>query len=165
MKAIVCADFMWGIGCKGKILINIPEDRKHFKEMTENKTVIMGRKTFDEINKPLSNRTNIVLSRDESWYHEGVIHFSSIEKLLEFTKTLNNDEIFVIGGQSIYDQLLQYCDEIFLTKILKTIFSDRFFYNLNVGDHYKNDWVLKENGAARKYEGTTYYKFCTYARK
>ena len=132
IAAIVAVDNNWGIGYNGELLERLPEDMKHFRELTAGNVVIMGRKTWDSLpTKPLPNRDNLIISStlhlNFSEYEGHRVNTSSI-KWVEFYLTLlkvgyavlNNDkDIFIIGGGSIYEQLLPYCDTVFLTHIGK----------------------------------------------
>ena len=122
MKWIVVADPDGGIGKEGKLLADLPTDMKHFRTKTKGKTVIMGRATLESFpgGKPLPMRRNIVLSRTlpESEAYEVC---RSVDELLELVKDNDPDDLYVIGGGQIYEQLLPYCDEAFVTE-LETVF-------------------------------------------
>ena len=132
IAAIVAVDNNWGIGYNGELLEHIPEDMKYFRELTEGNVVIMGRKTWESLpTKPLPNRDNLIISStlylNFSEYEGYRVSTSSI-KWVEFYLTLlkvgyavlnNNKDIFIIGGGSIYEQLLPYCDTVYLTRIGK----------------------------------------------
>lgn len=106
------------LGKGNELLFKIPEDMKHFRETTRGHTVIMGRKTYESIGRPLPDRTNIVVSRDTNYEGgEGVVVKKSIEEALEFAKTIEGEEIFVIGGAQIYQLALQYADKLYLTLV------------------------------------------------
>jgi dihydrofolate reductase len=139
MKAIVAVDLNWGIGCKGKLLQRIPEDMKFFKEMTIGKVVVMGRETFESLpnQEPLKNRTNFVLSRNKSFNNEKVIICRSLDELFQKLEKHNSDDVFVIGGESIYTQLLPYCTEAYVTKIENTYIADKYFVNLDKEEMWK----------------------------
>lgn len=126
IAAIVAIDNNWGIGYDGELLERIPEDMKYFKELTENNIVIMGRKTWDSLpNGALPNRTNVVIS---SKYYNWTIFSgkgkpplvcSDMEYVKEYLPKTYEKDIFIIGGGSIYEQLLPYCDTVYLTHIGK----------------------------------------------
>ena len=139
MKGIVAVDRNWGIGYQGKLLQHIPEDMKFFREMTEGKIVIMGRETFDSLpgKEPLKNRINIVLSRKSDFVSDRVILCKSLEELFEKIKQYPTDDVFVIGGQAIYAQLMPYCDEAYVTKIDNDYVADKFFVNLDELPHWE----------------------------
>jgi len=139
MIAIAAVDECWGIGYKDELLFSIPEDMKHFKELTEHKVVVMGYNTFKSLPgaKPLKNRVNIVLSRNEELELESVIVCNSIDKLFNIISTYNTDDVIVIGGQDIYNQLFNYCTAIYITKIKTRKMADRYFPNLDLLDNWK----------------------------
>ena len=103
------------IGQDNKLLWNIPEDMKRFKEMTQGGTVIMGRKTHESIGRALPNRTNIVMTRDQNYKAEGCIIVDSVFKALK--KSSNNKNTFVIGGEQIYKEFISFATTIELTTV------------------------------------------------
>ncbi len=136
ISIIVAADKKRGIGKTtlgvGKLLWNIPDDLKRFKELTMGHPVIMGRKTFESVlsylNKTFPGRTNIVITRNPKYKHEGTIVFSSIEKALdEAKKSPGNEEVFIIGGGQIFEQGLPFADRIYLTLVEGEYDADTFF--------------------------------------
>lgn len=132
MNIIVAVDENWGIGKNNALLDYIPEDLKYFKEKTTGKVVIMGRKTFESFPKkePLPNRLNIILTRDTDFSIEGAVVCSSIKEALAYLKNQSEyltEDIFFIGGESIYKQAIDYCDTLYITKIHKKYDADRFF--------------------------------------
>lgn len=133
MNMIVAADKNWAIGNRNGLLVQIPSDQKFFREMTTEKVVVMGRKTLESFpqKQPLKNRTNIVLSKDEKYHVKGAIVLHSVEELLEHLKEYKSDDIFIIGGESIYRQLLPYCDTAHVTKIDYAYEADAYFPNLD----------------------------------
>jgi len=102
MKAIVAVDSNWGIGYKGNLLQRIPEDMRFFRQMTLNKVVVMGRKTFESLpgKEPLKDRVNIILSKSENIEKDGIIICRSVDGLFLELKKYNSDDIFVIGGEN-----------------------------------------------------------------
>ena len=119
------------IGKGNGLLWYIPDDLKRFKELTLGHPVIMGRKTFESIlsilGKPLPNRTNIVITRDTSWSHEGALVTHSLEDAFEKAKSLDSGEVFVIGGAQVYAESLPYIDRLYLTRIDDSKDGDAFF--------------------------------------
>lgn len=115
------------IGFKNALLWHIPEDFKHFKETTSGHVVIMGENTYTSIGRPLPNRTNIVLSIDPNFSPEGCVVVSSIEEALAKAKEVERDEIFIIGGASIYRQFLPYANRLYLTLVEGDFEADTFF--------------------------------------
>lgn len=159
MKVIVAVDLNWGIGYKGSLLQRIPGDMKFFKQMTLGKIVIMGRETFESLpgKEPLKDRVNIVLSKNECFNNTGVIACSSIDELFCQLKEYNSDDIFVIGGESIYTQLLPYCTEAYVTKIENKYIADKYFTDL---DRSKT-WKLVSESDPQTYKDIQ-YKFVKY---
>jgi dihydrofolate reductase len=113
------------IGKNNALLWNIPEDLKHFKEVTSGHTIIMGRKTFESIGHPLPNRRNIVITRDDSYTHDGIEVFNSLIRALDACKY--EDEVFIIGGGEIYKQALPLVDKLYVTHVEKEFEADTFF--------------------------------------
>ena len=111
---VVCTDMANGIGNKGKIPWHYTEELQHFRSLTENNTVVMGRKTFQSIGKPLKNRKNIVITRDKTFHHPDVTVYHSINEMLTND---DSEEIFVIGGSEIYSQLIPLADAICVSVI------------------------------------------------
>ena len=122
ISAIVAVDENWGIGFNGELLEQIPEDLKYFRELTTDNIVVMGRKTWDSLPiKPLPNRFNIIISRQEKQYESN--SFTWIITLEKCIQTMLNDDIdeyFIIGGGQIYKELLPFCDRVYVTKIFKS---------------------------------------------
>lgn len=115
------------LGKDNKLIYHIPEDLKRFKEITSGHTVVMGRKTFESIGKPLPNRTNIVISHDPSYTVLGIIVTHSLESALEKAQDIENEEIFIIGGGQIYQQALPLADKLYLTIVEGSPDADTFF--------------------------------------
>jgi dihydrofolate reductase len=114
------------IGKNGWMPWNLPEDLRQFKEKTLNHTVVMGRKTFEAIGKPLLKRTNIVVTRDPRWYFEGVEVIADLETFLKQNQD-NSEEIFIAGGAQIYQAALPYADKLIISHIDTEIDGDTFF--------------------------------------
>lgn len=162
MKAIVAVDSNWGIGYRGKLLQRIPEDMKFFKQMTLGKVVIMGRETFESLpgKEPLKDRVNIVLSKKESFNNDKVTICRSLNDLFCELESYKLDDVFVIGGESIYAQLLPYCDEAFVTRIENVYVADKYFVNL-IKDEM---WELETQSKFKTFNDIKYY-FLKYVRK
>lgn len=163
MIMIVAADKNWGIGIKGGLLTNLPEDMKFFRETTKNSVVIMGRKTLESFpeKKPLKNRVNIVITKSGNVSGEGVIIVSSVEEAAEKAKEYADKKVFVIGGGSVYKQMLKYCDTAYITKI-DHVFenADTFIDNMDELD----DWKIVEISDVKEYNGMK-FNFVTYKRQ
>jgi len=162
MKAIVAVDLNWGIGFKGNLLERIPEDMRYFRQMTLGKVVIMGRETFESLpgGKPLKDRINIVLSRDGYLGNDGITICRSLDELFYKLEKYPKDGIFVIGGQSVYSQLLPYCTEVYVTKIENVYPADKYFINL---DEDKT-WELINASLPKSYNNIR-YMFLRYRNK
>lgn len=133
MNIIVAADKNWGIGKNNKLLVRIPADMKFFRSQTTGKVVVMGRKTLESFPNglPLKNRTNIVLTKNSEFQVKGAIVVHSIPALMEELKKYNTEDVYVIGGDSVYHQMLPYCDTAHVTKIDYAYAADSFFPNLD----------------------------------
>lgn len=150
MNLIVAVDEKWGIGKNNDLLISIPEDMKFFRTLTKNSIIIMGRKTLESFpnGKPLKNRENVVLTKSN--IKEDVTIFDSIEDVLNYVK--NKENVFVVGGGSIYKQLLPYCEKAYVTKIKKDFNADVFFPNLDE----KDDWEMIDSSDIKEWENIQY---------
>ncbi len=146
MEAIVAVDKNWAIGNAGRLLQPIREDLKRFKQLTTGKLLIYGRKTLDTFpgQKPLPKRRNLVLTRHpENFVNIEIETFSNINDLLKNLSMAERENSFVIGGSSIYLQLLPFCDRVYVTEIDHAFAeADSYFPNL-LED---SNWRLKEQG-------------------
>lgn len=141
MKAILSADRNWGIGYQNKLLVSIPSDMRFFREMTEGKVIVMGRKTLESFPNglPLKKRINVVLTHDRSYQVKDAVIVHDKEELLEELKKYQED-IFVVGGGSVYELLLPYCDTAYVTRIDMAYQADTFFPDLDQDP----EWELTE---------------------
>ena len=139
MQLIAAVDNNWAIGNGSKLLVRIPDDQKFFRETTMGHVVVLGRKTLDEFPNglPLKGRTNIILSRDMDYRVEGAVVVHSKEELFEELRRYDTDDIFVIGGESIYNMLYKYCDTAHITRINYSYQADKFFPDLSGEDNWK----------------------------
>ena len=133
MNIIAAVDSNWAIGYKNQLLVRIPSDQKMFREETTGKVVVLGRKTLETFPNglPLKNRTNIILSTDTAYKVKDATVVHSVEELLEELKKYPSEDIYIIGGESIYKQLLPYCDTAHITKIDYEYDADAYFPNLD----------------------------------
>lgn len=133
MNLIVAVDKNWGIGYKNKLLVSIPDDMKFFRETTTGNVVVMGRKTLESFpgGRPLKNRTNIVFTKNPEYHKEGIIVVHNKEELLSKLKEFSDEQVYVIGGESIYNLLLDECDTAYVTKIDYGYQADAHFPNLD----------------------------------
>lgn len=142
MKAILSADRNWGIGYQNKLLVSIPSDMRFFREMTEGKVIVMGRKTLESFPNglPLKKRINVVLTHDRSYQVKDAVIVHDKEELLEELKKYREDDVFVVGGGSVYELLLPYCDTAYVTRIDMAYQADTFFPDLDQDP----EWELTE---------------------
>jgi len=133
MNIIAAVDNNWAIGNKDDLLVRIPNDQKFFREETTGKVVVLGRKTLATFPQgmPLPNRKNIILSQKPDFQVKNATMVHSVEELLEELKQYPSEDVYIIGGESVYRQLLPYCDVCHITKINKTYAADRYFPNLD----------------------------------
>lgn len=133
MNIIVAVDKNWAIGKDNKLLVSIPADMKMFRQETTGKVVVMGRKTLESFPNglPLKNRTNIVLTGNKDYNVKDAIIVHTVEELLEEIKKYPSEEVYCIGGDSVYKQLLPYCDTAHVTKIDFAYEADSYFPNLD----------------------------------
>lgn len=133
MNLIVAVDEKWGIGRDGGLLINIPGDLAYFKEKTIGKVVVMGRKTLESLPKSrgLAKRKNYVLSRNREFSAERCETIHTDEELYERLKEFDPDDVFIIGGDSIYKRFYKQCSRCYVTKIHADLKADRFMVNLD----------------------------------
>lgn len=162
MNLILSADKNWAIGNKNKLLIRIPADMKNFRKLTVGNVVVMGRKTLESLpqGQPLSDRVNIVLTKNENYKVKGATVVHSADELQAELKQYGSQEIYVIGGGSIYKQLLPLCDTAIVTKIDEAYEADTYFPNLDEAD----DWELTEESEEQTYFDVC-YTFAVYKRK
>ena len=139
MNIIVAVDQNWAIGNKGDLLVRIPNDQKMFRNETIGKVVVLGRKTMDTFpqKRPLPNRTNIILSKDPKYQVKDAIVVHSLKELLEELKKYNSEDVYIIGGDSVYKQLLPYCDVAHVTYIEESYEADSYFPNLEKDPEWK----------------------------
>ncbi len=142
MKAIAAVDKNWAIGNKNRLLTSIPADMKFFREKTNGHVVVMGRKTLESFPNglPLKNRTNIVLTANRSYQVKDAVIVHTQEELLEELKNYDSEDIYIIGGESIYHMMIPYCDTAYITKIDHAYEADTYFPNLDEME----DWQMTE---------------------
>lgn len=142
MKAIAAVDKNWAIGNKNRLLTSIPADMKFFREKTNGHVVVMGRKTLESFPNglPLKNRTNIVLTANRSYQVKDAVIVHTQEELLEELKNYDSEEIYIIGGESIYRMMIPFCDTAYITKIDHSYEADTYFPNLDEME----DWQMTE---------------------
>lgn len=127
ISLIVAAASNNAIGKDGQLLWHLPKDLKFFKNTTWGMPVLMGRKTFEAVGKPLPGRTNIVITSNENFCADQVITVASLESALQKANETNCKEIFIIGGGEIYRQSMPIADRIYMTRVHATLEADTFF--------------------------------------
>ena len=162
MNLIAAVDKNWGIGLNNKLLVRIPEDMKFFQKTTTGKVVVMGRKTLESFpgGKPLKNRINLVLTSDRNYQVKDAVVLHSMEELLAELKQYDSEDIYIIGGESIYRQMIDLCDTAHITKIDYEYLADSWFPNLDE----REDWELIADSEEQTYFDLEYY-FLKYQRK
>lgn len=161
ISAIVAVDKDWGIGYQGQLLEHLPPDMKYFKELTTNHVVVMGRKTWDSLpNKPLKDRLNLVITSGERQYGEMTCFIGMAEAMARLAHVDDDEEWFIIGGGTIYKELLPICDRVYVTKIEK--------YHKNIDTYFPNldkdsNWEVSICTELRDYKDIP-YAFLTYDR-
>ena len=162
MNLIVNVDSNWDIGYRGKLLVSIPEDMKFFRSETTGKVVVLGRKTLDTFpgGQPLKNRTNIILTRNPNYQVKGAIICHSVEEVLEELKKYNSEDVYIIGGDSIYKEFLPYCDVAHVTRTDHVYDADAWFPNLEEDPA----WVLTGESEEKTYFDLE-FRFCRYERR
>ena len=162
MNLIVAVDKNWAIGKNNELLVRIPADQKFFRETTTGKVVVMGRKTLESFPNglPLKKRTNIVLTHDKNYKVPDAIIVHTMEELHEELKKYDSEDIYVIGGETIYRQLLDECDVAHVTKIDYAFDADTYFPNLDE----MPEWEITADSEEQTYFDLEYY-FYKYEKK
>jgi len=161
MNLIAAVDKNWAIGYKNELLVRIPEDQKWFRETTTGKAVIMGRKTLESFpNKsPLKNRLNVVITSDMNYSVPGAVVVHSIDEAVEAVRDYADDDVYVIGGESIYRQMLPLCSTAHITKVDYAYQADAHFPDLDK----EEGWKITETSDERTYFDII-YEFVKYER-
>ena len=155
MNLIAAVDKNWAIGKDNGLLVSIPADMKFFRETTTGKVVVMGRKTLESFPNglPLKNRVNIVLTTDYSYQVKDAVIVHSKEELEEELQKYDSEDIYVIGGESVYRLLLDACDTAHITKIDYAYEADAFFPNLDENP----DWEIVADSEEQTYFDLEFY--------
>ena len=132
LTIIVATDSSNGIGINNTLPWHLPEDLAHFKRLTSGHPIIMGRKTFDSIGRPLPNRRNIVISRNTQWQHDGVERVGSLQEALALVA--GGADAFIIGGGQIFEQAMPLVGKLVITRIDRKYECDAFFPALSAGE-------------------------------
>ncbi len=162
MNLIVCVDKNWGIGKDGQLLVHLREDMKFFREHTLGKACVMGRSTLESFpgGKPLPDRTNIVLTRSSDFCEEGVIVVHDMEELLEELNNYASEDVMIIGGASVYNEMMDMCDKLYVTKVYHEFMADTFIRDIDMNPNFKVVWSSEE-----KEEKGYRFQFFEYRRK
>ncbi|MCL2224138.1 MAG: dihydrofolate reductase [Defluviitaleaceae bacterium] len=148
MILIVAVSSNWGIGYKNRLLFHIREDLQRFKQITTGKTVVMGYNTFLSLpdSKPLPNRKNIVLSRKKDLQITGATVCDSLDALQILLRDTPSADVFIIGGENIYTQLLPHCTRAYITKVDAAPPADAFMPNLDELPNWKLTEEIQNHG-------------------
>ncbi len=146
MNLIVAVDKNWGIGKNNKLLVSIPADMKFFRETTSGRVVVMGRKTLESFpnSLPLKNRTNIILTKNKDYHVKDAIVLHSVEEVMKELEQYEEEDIYVIGGDSIYRQFLPYCKVAHVTRIDHAYEADTFFPDLDAQEEWEVTGISEE---------------------
>lgn len=161
MNTIVAVDRNWAIGNENRLLCSIPADMKFFRETTAGHVVVMGRKTLESFpgGRPLKKRVNVVITGKPDYEKEGAVIVHSVPEALEYLAQYPAEEVFVIGGDSIYRQMLPYCDTAYVTSIDASFPADTWFPNLEEDPA----WTCQDAGEVQEHEGLK-FRFKKYIR-
>jgi len=159
VSIIVAMDRNRLIGNKNQLPWHLPADLAHFKQVTMGKPIIMGRKTYESIGRPLPGRTNIVLSRSSDFHAQGVVTANTLEQALDYAAAEN--EVMIIGGSTIYELALPRVDRLYMTYVESDYEGDAWFPEFDL-----EQWriLASENHAADE-NNSSDYRFVTYERK
>ena len=162
MKLIAAVDQNWAIGNRDDLLVHIPEDQKNFRRITTGNVVVLGRKTLSGFpgGRPLKDRLNVILTKNPDFEAGDAVIVRSQEELFEQLKKYPSNEVYVIGGGTLYKMLEPYCDDAIITKIDYSYQADTYFPNLDE----KENWELVEEGEEQTYFDLIYH-FDTYRNK
>lgn len=147
------------LGKDNKMLWHLPKDLKHFKTLTDNHPVVMGRKTYESIGKALPNRTNIVVSRKENWFSEEILIVSKLKEAIKFAKKIDED-VFIIGGGEIYKQTMELADKLEITLVDADFDADTYFPKIDLKIWQKTNEVFHEKDDKNDHD----FYFQTYER-
>lgn len=147
------------IGAKNDLIWHLPNDLKHFKNLTSGHPIIMGRKTYESLGRPLPNRTNIVITRDSNWTADGIVKENSLEKAIDTALKIDED-IYIIGGGNIYKQAMEFTDILFITEVHHEFDGDTYFPEIDT-----DDWEeIKRENFKKDEKHPFAYSFVTYQK-
>lgn len=147
ISIIVAVSFNQVIGVENQLPWHLPADLQYFKKLTLDHSIIMGRKTYESIGRPLPKRENIVITRDSHFNAEKVIIVNSIEQAIKHCEDRNQEEVFIIGGDTIYKQTMSIADQLYITRVNTVIEHGTAFFpeiDLNVWDLISSEWHPKD---------------------
>lgn len=147
------------LGKDNQLLWHLPNDLKHFKNLTTGHSIIMGRKTYESIGRPLPNRTNIVVSRKENWFEEGILIVPSLKEAIKHAKKIN-ENIYIIGGANIYEQTIDLADRLDITQVDFSADADVFFPKIDKKVWRKIDEIAHQKDEKHEFD----YTFQTWER-
>lgn len=149
MNLIAAVDKNWGIGYQGRLLVKIPLDQQWFQKTTKGKVIVLGRKTLETFPNglPLPARKNIILSENPDFQVKGAVVAHSLDEALELLGEYKSEDIYIVGGESIYRQFLPYCDVAHITKIDYEYAADAYFPNLEE----LPEWKLEADSEEQTY--------------
>ena len=161
MIMIAAVDRNWAIGKDGRLLAHISRDLKHFAQMTTGHVIVMGRKTLESFpgGKPLPNRVNIVLTSQEDYDGKGALVARGTAELDRILSSYESEEIYIVGGESLYRMMLPRCDRAVITKIDAVFDADAWMPNLD----REPDWFLSQEGETLEEKGLS-FRFCLYVK-
>ena len=159
MKIILAVDENWGIGKDNEMLFHLKRDLKHFRDLTVNNIVIMGRNTYESMGGALGDRESLVLTRDETYSLNDAKVFNDVSDVLDYVKDTSK-EVFVIGGAQIVDLFISYCDEAIITKIFASRKADTFLHDFDCDP----DFSLVDKSETYEEDGIQ-FAYHTYRRK
>lgn len=161
MNAIVVVDKNWAIGKDGDLLCHLKKDLQYFKEKTTGKVIVIGRKTLESFPgaKPLPNRTNIVLTGNKDYKNDACVVCCGMDAFDSELLKYDTEDIFVAGGETIYQQFLDKCNKLYVTRIDAEFEADKHFPNIDENDDFK---LVSESGIVE--ENGFQYTFCVYER-
>lgn len=153
MNLIAAVDRHWAIGRNGQLLVSIPQDQKRFREMTLGKVIVMGRKTFESLpgGQPLYGRVNLVLTKNPDYKVRGAVTVHSADEAFEALKGYDPEDVYIIGGETVYSQFLPHCDTAYVTFIDFAYAADAHFPDLEEME----EWELAEES-----DEQTYFDLC-----
>lgn len=156
---VVAAGTRNEIGKGNELLWHLPNDLKHFKKLTTGHPVVMGRKTFESIGKPLPHRTNIVLTRNKDWLQEGILIVNTLKEAIKFAKKID-ENIFVIGGGKVFEQCMEIADRIEMTRVAAELDADVYFPEIDL-----KEWrEIKEESFSKDEKNPYDYCFQTFEK-